>query len=326
MKRVPWVDQIRGFVIILTLYINNSPVTELYISSFVLPLILVIAGLFHPKELNKLSVKRRAERILMPYFLWSFILYFFWLFIGRFFGESSAKDLSVWKNFTGIFYAQGGDDYMNWGVPIWFLPMIFVVFILFSLVEKISNKTVKYFMIFSTSITGYLVADFFRIKFPWSFDVGMVCIVFYAFGAYFKRAILYSEKKSVFLFVGFIHLFLFQYNVRIDLFKSDYGDYILFVINGLSGSLFYISLFKYFPKIKVLSFFGLNSILVLAAQQRAMSLIKLFLVVFFGVELFNFTELEKVFYSIIQIIIIIPIIYFINKYIPILNGVIKKDK
>ncbi|MGY5352135.1 acyltransferase family protein [Wenyingzhuangia sp. IMCC45533] len=320
MKRIPWVDQIRGFVIILTLYINNSPSAEVYISSFVLPLILMIAGLFHPKEFDKIVLKKRIERILVPYFLWSIMLFVFWLFIGRFFGESQENNLSIWKNFVGIFYAQGGNDYMNWGVPIWFLPMIFVVFILFEVFENIPVKRVKYVLICFISLMGYFLSDYTEHHFPWSIDVAMVCLVFYAFGCYFKKQILYSEKKFAFLMFGLVHLFLFGYNTRINLFKSDYGNYVLFVLNGLSGSLFYIGFFKYFPIFKWLSFFGLNSITVLAAQQRAMSVIKLCLLLFLGVKYFNFTEIEKLLYSFVQVLLIIPVIFFVNRYANILNG------
>jgi len=62
----------------------------------------------------------------------------------------------------------------------------------------------------------------------------------------------------------------------------------------------------------------------LALQARAFSFIKLFLFLILGLSIFEFTEFEKVILTLGQLIILFPILIFINKYIPILNGKNKK--
>ena len=326
-NRIAWLDQLKGFSIILMVYGHNFPALEEYIYSFHMPLFFIVAGMFHPKKMNITIIKKRVQQILIPYFLWSFMLFGFWLFIGRKFGESALLDLSITKNFTGIFFAQGDIDYMNWGIPMWFLPTIFLTFLLFGLILKIKNKYFQYCILFMSIVSGFLIANFYSLFLFWSLDVALVSLFFYSFGFYAKNYIISNKNKGVFslIILGVIHvtvsLFLLQ---KIDMYRSIYGNEILFLLNSLIGFLFWGSLFKNFSQLKFLVFLGKNTIPILALQARALSFIKLFLFLILGLSIFEFTEFEKVILTLGQLIILFPILIFINKYIPILNGKNKK--
>ena len=326
-NRIAWLDQLKGFGIILMIYGHNFPVLEEYIYSFHMPLFFIIAGIFHPKNITVSTIKKRVRKILLPYFLWSFILFGFWLFICRKFGESANLDLSITKNFIGIFFAQGDINYMNWGIPMWFLPTIFLTFLLFGIILKIKNKFLQYSVLVTSIVFGFLIANFSKMYLLWSLDVALVSLFFYSFGFYAKDIIKSNKKKSVLslLILGVIHLevslFLLQ---KIDMYRSTYGNEILFLLNSLVGFLFWGSLFKNFLLLKFLVFLGKNTIPILALQARALSFIKLFLFLILGLSIFEFTEFEKVILTLGQLIILFPILIFINKYIPILNGKNKK--
>lgn len=328
-KRLDWIDQARGLSIFLVVYGHNFPVNEPYIYSFHVPLFFLIAGLFHPKEVTINTVKRRAKMILIPYFFWATALFLFWFFAGRKYGESATVALSPLDNFIGIFYAQGGPEYMDWGIPMWFLPCIFLVFLFFSGIRKIKNNILTA-IVFTVLVTGgFLWAVFTDIHLPWSIDVALVAMGFYGIGYVLKEQLVrISQFKALslmtILFV--IHLAAFYYNTtKPDMYRSIYGNELLFFISGLTGSFAYLLFFKLVPVFKFLGYLGRHTIVLLATHSRMLTVIKLALMLILGVTVFNFSEIEKLILSIIQIIMVIPVIWLVNKYAPILDGKTKKS-
>ncbi len=328
-KRLDWIDQARGFSIFLVIYAHNFPLYEAYIYSFHVPLFFFISGMFHPKKVTTSVIKRRAKMILVPYFIWAFLLYFFWFFIGRKYGVSSGYDLSPLNNFIGIFFAQGGKVFMDWGIPIWFLPCIFMVFIYFSAIRKIKNKTISNSALIIGVLIGFFWSRFVGIHLPWSLDVALVAMGFYAIGNALKEGLInLSKKKALIIGVLFlsINILMFHFNTaKIDMYRSIYGEEILFFISGLSGSLAVILLLKSFPVFKFLAYLGKHTIVLLATHLRAFTVIKLVIFLITGVTVFNFSEIEKLLFAILQVLLLIPVIWFINKYIPVLDGKVKKS-
>ena len=326
-KRIEWIDQVRGFSIFLVIYGHNFPISEKYIYTFHVPLFFLISGFFHPVVQNSNSILKRFKSVMIPYFLWSSLLFLFWLFLGRFYGESTNFDLSILKNFVGVFYSQGGRDYMDWGITMWFLPAIFLTFLFFSLIRKI-NKLYTQLIALAIFITvGFTLPYLFHIHFIWSFDVALVALAFYSLGFFFKSYIINLSKKQSWIFVivfGVIHITLFSLNSKVDMYRSIYGNEFLFMINGIAGTIFYLMLIKSIPIFKFLSYIGKSTIPILALHLRVLTVIKFMMLIAFGITVFNFTELQKFSISVIQILILIPIIYLINKYMPILNGKFKK--
>lgn len=328
-KRLDWIDQARGLSIFLVVYGHNFPINEPYIYSFHVPLFFLISGMFHPKSINKALVIKRAKMILIPYFFWSISLYLFWLFIGRKFGKSSDLDLSLLDNFIGVFYAQGGQDYMDWGIPLWFLPCIFLVFVFYGLIQKISNKTIRYIISIMLFIIGFSWIKITNIHLPWSIDVGFVALLFYSIGNILKKWITNISNKNAILFmIGLfvIHVITFYYNsLKIDMYRSIYGNEILFIISGITGSLAYILFFKLVPVFKFFTYLGRHTIILLATHIRMLTLIKLVIYLILGITVFEFNEWQKFGLSILQIVLIIPVIWVVNKYAPILDGKISKN-
>ena len=108
------------------------------------------------------------------------------------------------------------------------------------------------------------------------------------------------------------------------MYQSIYGNEILFFANGFFGSLAFLLLFKNFPYFRFLEIIGKFTLVILSLQILAMSLIKLFLWKALHISNFQFSEFQKLYFSIIQIIILLPIGFIINQYIPLLNGGSKK--
>ena len=327
-KRLDWVDQARGLSIFLVVYGHNFPLYEHYIYSFHVPLFFFISGMFHPKKVNTEVIKRRAKMILVPYFFWATMLYLFWLFIGRNYGISSGQNLSPIDNLIGVFYSQGGQTYMDWGIPIWFLTCIFLVFIFYSLVKSINNKIASYSLLIVGVFLGLIWPKETGIHLPWSLDVALVATGFYAVGHHIKNWLIDLTKRTLIVWVILMFIFhvitYYLNDSKVDMYRSIYGNETLFFISGITGSAAYILLLKLFPVLKFLSYLGKHTIVLLATHTRALTFIKLLLLTAFGMTVFDFTESEKLILAVCQIILVIPIIWIVNKYAPILDGKVKK--
>ena len=330
-SRINWIDQLKGFGIILVIYGHNLPLIESYIYSFHMPLFFFIGGLFHGNQMNFSIVKKRAKQILVPYFLWSSLLFLFWFFIGSKFGDSVSLNYSKLNQFLGIFYAQGGHEFMSWGAPMWFLPSIFLTFLFFGFVRKIKDVKYQIICLIVLISLGFFIPRVFKIHVIWSADVSLVSLFFYGSAFYLKNFILqktalkHENLGFVFLFVA--HLICsFYLLVKIDMFRSIYSNEFLFLFNSSVAIGFWFLLFKKIKKIKkikLLSFFGKNTIPTLALHIRMLTVVKLFLLLFLGFSTFNFNEYEKVILIVVQLALLYPIILFTNKFSPILNGKIK---
>src|SRR5690606_7402737 len=88
-------------------YGHNFPLTEKFIYTFHLPLFFIVSGFFFPSKPDFSTLRKRFNSIMIPYFFWAGFLFVFWFLLGRKFGVSAQNPASVWKNFIGIFYAQG---------------------------------------------------------------------------------------------------------------------------------------------------------------------------------------------------------------------------
>ena len=217
---------------------------------------------------------------------------------------------------------------MDWGIPIWFLTCIFMVFLIYSLIMRIKSKIL---FIASTVIcvcVGMLWPKIVGLHLPWSLDVAFVATGIYAAGHHTKKWMVSLERRTqvVWMILMFgIHITTFLLNPsKIDMYRSLYGQEILFLLSGVSGSIAYILLLKTLPILKFLSYLGRHTIVLLATHTRALTLVKLFLMLFLGTTIFEFSELEKLILAVVQIILVIPVIWLVNKYIPILDGKIKK--
>lgn len=176
-KRENWVDQARGFAMFLVVYGHNFPVTEKYIYSFHMPLFLIISGFFFPEKPAYTFLQKKFRTIIVPYFFWAIFLFVFWVILGKNFGDSATKNLSITKNFIGIFFSQGGQEYMDWGIPMWFLPNLFLAFLFLFFCNLYFKKMVFYR--FSINFFGNFVSQAIRysfiLEYKYSFGVFVFC-------------------------------------------------------------------------------------------------------------------------------------------------------
>jgi acyltransferase len=332
-KRLHFIDQLRALAIFLIIFEHNDHSSSLseFSTSFSVPLFFVLSALVSS---NKASLEffpfviKQAKRLLIPYFSLSAILFLFWVFVGKHFGESADKGYEPIKNFIGIFYAQGGPEFMNWGIPMWFIPALFVTLIIDFFVSKLKFWIRGVFAVI-ISLTGYFLFYTTGIHFPWSIDVAMSLYGFYFLGTVLKHYGFLEKEFNLKLIIPIItiafalHVLIFGLNGRVLYYYSNYGVFYLMYLNGILGFLWTFLLFRFLKSNKYMVWVGMNTLPILAFHLLAMTLIKAVSLYIFNFQL-PFNVWLSLCYSVLQIIILIPAILTINRYFPFLVGTQQK--
>lgn len=327
MHRIPLIDQLRAVSIFLIVYGHNHYDSDfaMFLSSFRLPMFFIISG-YISKNKSRLALesfmKKMLRRILIPYFLISLILYTKWYFINRHFGESVLLNYDPVKNFIGIFYAQGGNEYMNWGVPMWFLPALFCVSLTDLFISKIGSPLKPVFVLFLPLI-GYYSYALLGFHLPWSADISMVVYPYYYFGTQlnnlkFKGGFI-SKEMIVLIGCFILHLLAYRYNKTISFYYGSYGFLPLTYLLGIIGSIWLFLLIKIMPANKYICWLGQNTLPILAFHLSAMTVIKGVSLYFWDVTL-DLNLWNSFIYTLIQILILVPVILLMNRYTPFLTG------
>jgi fucose 4-O-acetylase-like acetyltransferase len=332
-QRFLFIDQLRAFAIFIIVFKHNdhSSILSEFSTSFSIPLFLILSAIVS-KDKENISLSsfllKKSKRLLIPYFALSFLLYLFWYFLGRHYGESAEHIYSPIKNFIGIFYGQGGPEFMNWGIPMWFLPALFIITLIDFFIAKLKLGLSILFAVI-IPITGVLLYRCIGFHLPWSIDIAFALYGFYFFGKILRKIdfikLISNKKISILFIIVFfaIHLLGFHYNGPVSYYYGDFGNFLLFYLNGMTGFVWVFTLFSIIPTTKIVVWVGQNTLPILAFHLLAMTFIK-------GIFYFGFnTEIEfnivlSIFYGIVQIIILVPVILLLNRYFPVLVGIQKK--
>lgn len=330
-KRDNYIDLLKGIAIFLVVLGYHDTVLTNYIYSFHMPFFFFISGIFHSNYGSyKKFISKKIKVLIIPYFTFATTLFLFWLIIGRKHGESAINNTPIRIAFNGIFIGSDIKNIssMEWGTPVWFLLCLFVVTNLYYFVSKLKVKKVIVINIILGCIGYYLSKHDYLLFKVWHFDTALIAINFYTFGNLLKNRLLKIENIStgILTLLFFLSIIGNKLNGRIDMSGNHYSNIILFYLTAILGIIF---IFGFIKKVKMASNFvewiGQNTLIILAYHGRAMTFIKLILIIILKVNFPEDNLFLNIIFSIIQILLCIPVIFIFNKYLPFLIGK-KKEK
>lgn len=344
-KQIEWINIIRGFAIFLIVFGHSigysKGLTGLsrYLSSFYVPLFFLISGyLFQENKEEKLIpfIKRKAKRILIPYFVFALLsLIPYYLFAGNIqssLGSGEAISNNIASSLLTVFYGSGHGDKLIQNSPLWFLPCYFLVIVIAKIsYEKTRNCKLKSLLLalFFLFIGG-IVYYFFNASYPFGFETALVMLFFYFLGHVLKQLPILSNKLKLIatiacLSLGFIiHLF----NGRISCMNNDYkSSYLIFILSATFSLIGYCYLFSFFKKCNILSYLGKHTIPILVVHkmplvvfQSKLGIISTYLKT--GNTLIQFSL--ALLMAIAAIVLSLFAYKVINRFLPILYGESKK--
>jgi acyltransferase len=357
--RLAWIDALKGFGIVLVVFAHYRlpEALDTYIFSFHMPLFFFISGcLFNFVKYTESAtnfVKGRFKSLIIPYFAFAALTCLFYYSLDEIYspGVTSIKffEADILYRIYSILYAQ--TSMIAYNGPLWFLTCLFVTELLFYWLAKRyywqSGKLVIWLTV--AGIIGYLYSVYVPFRLFWNADIALTAVVFYGAGNLFRKLIdseeglradsglpksgsrlnkvLYRAEHflpGLFILVSllyFVYLLKFPTS-KINMSGMIYGGFFSFYFLAFSGIFAFIYIFKRVGSLKVLEYYGRNSLIVLALHFPMKDILTKLSAVIFDIDLdcFGCTTSFALILTVLNLLGLTPIIYIINKHFPFLAG------
>lgn len=271
-KRLVWLDNLKGIGIILVVWghMNIPLILEHWIYSFHMAMFFVISGyLYNPNnDLKKYSTKK-AKNLLIPYLIFaipSFVL-------------AILKGDGVVNSVLNFFYLNGK---VGWNSPIWYFIVLFLVNIIYN--TLISIKVRSIFIFAGSLLIGFFIAN--TGIYPFGIPIVIYGISFFYVGDVLSKTSILNkltDKKIISLPIFFMLSIIFSTvtNIRVSIYNNEIGNYFVFILGGVTGTIFMMLLVKSIQKIpNIIPYYGKNALVIIGTHY------------FF---LFAFYQVEKIF-------------------------------
>jgi len=335
---IVWIDTLKAlaiFMVVIGHTIGLPAPVERLIFSFHMPIFFWISGLLAKESIKEVPftsyVKNKARSRLIPYLFFSIFSYILWFFLFRHFGTQAQLNISPLRTFTGIFYGNGINHWIDHNTVLWFFLCLFVTEMLFFFLIKIPSKTGLMVALTLFSIGGYVDTwinrpDGFRL--PWNIDIAFSMVVFYGIG-YLCQPLLRSDiwKNRSFKW-GLVTLCLPLYtvcslaNIKVAVVAGIYGNYIFFYTAALSGILFWVVVAMQIPDSRLVSKIGNNTLIIFSLHLLVFPFLTAILVYGFKIpsSIKEDSILLSIAYAVISILVLLPVADGIKKYFPFFIG------
>lgn len=335
-KRITWIDNLKAvgiFLVVLAHHNDDIPKWLLkYIYSFHVPLFFFASGLvYYPQRYTttKLFFIYKTKTLLVPYFVLSFLTYAFYISVSPFrSGETVPNITDIIRGIESIFISSPGIIWMAFNPPLWFLTSLFVAETCFFILHKAGSRFaagrtrwVLGLLVLLMSIMGVLGRQFLPFRLPWTADTALTGSVLFAIGFLFKDRISFAWMRSatikvllaVMLFSVSLHFS--HINGFVNLAHNRMGNYLYFYIAAFSGIGFFTVVCSLIPINRALNYVGRNTLLIMGLHIPAFIVLNGLQKYLLpgGAQVLTGTFAGAILCTIMQIIILLPIIYIVNR-------------
>lgn len=347
-ERIVYLDIARGIGMILVVmghveYVNVT--LRQFISAFHMPLFFLISGILicrkQEEEKNFIElVKRKLKSIMLPYAIFSLLSF---CIEG---GRIALKGLDGWE----IVFRQLFQSLCLQGVStLWFLPALFMSELLFIGIRKktkhggtilivsvlvmvsaglnIVEKSV--YQIHAGILAWELLHDVISMLLRNLFCVGFVGAGYYIGRFFLPRLVKAWMWFAAVLFFGILGSIVIPLNPGVDLRYMNLGNLLLFLTGAVAGALTILMFsrllelapmpFKY-----PLEYYGQNSLIIMVTHMDFRVLYCSIKVATLLQQLWNNQVVFCISIIVLVFVLEIPVIWFVNKYLPGILG--KKHK
>lgn len=349
-KRILYLDMARGIGMVLVVmghvaYIN--PNLRQFITAFHMPLFFLISGILleEKKEEEKVYigvVRKKLQSIMIPYIFFSF---------ASFVLESTRivlKGLDEWN----VVLRQLFQSCCLQGVStLWFLPALCISELMFLGIRKKTNHVGTILITTAILLGCYVLNNYEQIFYQYHaasrtyrllHDVcsmvirNLFCVGFISIGYYINRWLLKNIQNHIqevaVIFICAVTAYLVITNSELtDLRFMQLGVLPLYMVGSVTGSMAIIVLCKLLQELpiaglkKMLEFYGRSSLIIMVTH---IDFRVLYISILVSQQVRNKIPSENLFCILIVSLVFvleIPIIWFINHYMPFVLGKTKKN-
>lgn len=328
-QRISWLDTFRG-ILILFVVLNHQSIFHTQIndalSSIRMPAFFFISGFVLSNRYTDFTYfsKRRFRQLIVPYFIFYLLNYIFWSIALA--GPQTDITQPLFEMLFGCVNNPEGTANMVAG-PLWFITTLFMAEIYMFFIKNYFQRSKLIFLVLILSAGfGYALSVFMPFRLPWNMDVAFTAVLFYGLGYLVKKEQLIDRlisKKltiNILIFLATITIALaFGFHNNTSFTDNYLGDNVLFTyVSAFTGIIALMTLAKIINKNIILEFLGKNTYVILAFHLSILyvlqGLVKRTNIVDFAST--QNSDLWGLFYMLSSIVILIPIIFILDKFAP----------
>lgn len=257
--RFTWIDNLRGIMIILVAMghiIVDGSINHTFNSIIRMPTFFMISGFLFKFKPKPQYIKHKVLHLIIPYFVYLIPILGFQMYLeNQNFSEYVARLI------------LGGPFLYSWTGVFWFITCLFFTQQIFNSLSYLKPTVLCVVMItllFLAYVNDYLM-DYNNI--PWSLNICLyTCPLFYI-GYLFKNLI---DNKTLKIYVALLILSILYFTTTYlipqsltNLKDANYGIPILGISISTLSAFCFISIFKSIPDLKILSFIGRASMVIM---------------------------------------------------------------
>ena len=278
--RYQWIDALQGFGMLLVIASHASlstvfPKLSVMLTAGYMAIFFILSGYTTKKEVFCVAVKKKAQRLLIPYFFYGIAITSMFSITSML---SGAININEW---IGLIYSRYAIHPLNFPnntfllgatSPLWFLTAMFVSYIWFYIYVGLKGCVRKWSCII-IYFGATIFLDRITILLPWSIDTSFLCALFIIFGYEFSSYATKTYKKgfvyfTTLLILAGIYIALVEYNGNANLSVAFYGtrgtlSIVLYFVFSIIITIFYSEILKLCNNniiIKFLTYIGKHSL------------------------------------------------------------------
>ena len=277
-NRIEWIDAVKAFAILLMIFghtLDTESKIFAYIYSFHMPLFIIVSGFFYKDVKFCTLLSKNIKGLLFPYALTLFFQYIINIIL-----LNMPWDTALRKYFftmlSGISIATIMPFPQAEGVGVlWFLPMLFLLKVLFWGITRISrgDEKLRLLLILLSVMCGLYLGKT-KYWFPWSADIAFVAVIFFYAGFILQKKQILSDfvnQKAYIALCLFLWMAGIFRGITLKFIWRNYKGEFTCIIVAIAGSLVCCALIHHLCKLKslqkILSWIGQGSLIILCLHH-----------------------------------------------------------